>query len=247
MIQCPECSELVAFDTCTCPACGADKVCSRGGVGRSAALLGITLATGCGVSQPVYSAPTAVVLGGFGVLTGFYTGTGTTPQCDPIVLFFDGEIATVSGTPLGLDDSVRTETVTGSMSYLPCLGDENATDPQRGEYRHPFDGRVELLFAGTQVDGSDQAIVTTENFDPDTFRFEDGALAFETDPRMLQVNGAAAPDLQVRFSITDSSGAALATDAPPDPFSFDPSMPHTFSLQDGGGTLLLQLDSLSKR
>ena len=237
LIQCPDCSELVAFDTCICPACGAEKVCSRGGVSRSAAILGITLATGCAVSQPVYSAPA----------TG-YTGSGTPmPTCDPITLYFDGEIATVSGNPLGLDDSARLETVTGSMSYLPCLNDERPDEPDRGEYRHPYDGDLELLTAGITVTGSGRAIVTTENFDPDTFRWEDGDLIGETEQRTMQINGTDAADLQVSFAITDSSGAALTSDAAPNPFSFDPSMPHTFSVKDIGGTLLLQLDSLSRR
>lgn len=237
LIQCPDCSELVAFDTCICPACGAEKVCSRGGVGRSAAILGITLAAGCGTSQPVYSAPAT----GYGPTPGT-----TTPTCDPIELFFDGEISTVSGTPLALDSSARLETVTGSMSYLPCLPDSRATEPDRGEYRHPYDGDLEVLTAGISVTGSGRAIVSIENFDPDTFRFEDGALITETETRMMQINGNDAPDLQFSFAITDSSGAALDSDAPPDPFSFDPSMPHTFSLQDVGGTLLIQLDSLSR-
>ena len=236
LIQCPDCSELVAFDTCTCPSCGAERVCSRGGVSKTAAVLGITLATGCVTGQPVYSA----------TVTGYPTNTTPQPTCDPIEVFFDGEVSTVSAMPLGLDDSARTETVTGSFTYLPCLGDDDPLDSNRGEYFHSIDGDLEVLVAGLAVDGSGKAIVTTENFDPDTFRFEDGDLTFATETRMMQINGADAPDLQMRLSVTDSSGVALASDAPPDPFSFDASMPHTFSLQDGGGTLLIQLDSMSR-
>lgn len=233
LIQCVECSELVAFDCCVCPSCGAEKVCTRGGVTPQAALLGITLASGVACSQPVYSAPA--------------TDSGLRPPtCDAVSLVFEGEISTISGTPLGLDDSARLEAVGGSMSYLPCARDSNREEVDRGEYPHPYGGNFELSTVGLTVAGSDKAIVTVENFDPDTFRFEDGNLLTETETRVMQVDGAEAPDLQLGFSITDSSGAALTSDAIPWPFPFDASMPHTFSLQDSGGTLLIQLDSISR-
>lgn len=45
---CPSCAQMVYSNTCTCPHCGAEKVCRSAGLPRSAMLLGLTLAAiGC--------------------------------------------------------------------------------------------------------------------------------------------------------------------------------------------------------
>jgi len=67
--------------------------------------------------------------------------------------------------------------------------------------------------------------------------------------RLMKLDGAAAPSLKLGIAITDGTGAMLMSDALPDPFpTIDiKNTPHTFPLMDSGGTLLMQLDSLTRR
>ena len=101
---------------------------------------------------------------------------------------------------------------------------------------------------------SDRAIPRSfrfmEGFGVHTFRFLDGPQA-DTIVRTMKLDGADAPTLKLFIAITDGAGAMLTSDGLPDPFptvdianknNFNIS--HTFSLQDSGGTLLMQLDSL---
>ena len=62
----------------------------------------------------------------------------------------------------------------------------------------------------------------------------------------MSVDGVGNAALVLFIVITDTRGVALSSDAQPDPFPFTniTSYPHTFSIQDGGGTLLMQLDSI---
>jgi hypothetical protein len=64
----------------------------------------------------------------------------------------------------------------------------------------------------------------------------------------MKIDGVVVPELRLTIAITDETGAMLSSDALPNPF---PTVPfpktsHTFSLQDANGTLLMQLDSLTK-
>lgn len=57
-----------------------------------------------------------------------------TPVCeDTVTVTFSGQAATISGTPLGLDDSARSTPVDGRFTYGRCIGDTN-TSPDAGEY-----------------------------------------------------------------------------------------------------------------
>jgi hypothetical protein len=178
------------------------------------------------------------------------TSPDTGPDTAPVLvtLQFTGTVATVAGTPLGLDASARTTAVSGTLAYDLRTPDARPADPRRGRYEHGGASRFTFTVMGRSVDGSGLAIVQTEDLDPDTFRFIDGP---QNDGvvRIMKLNGTAAPALELWIAITDGAGGLLASDALPNPF---PSMnigstPHTFSLKDAGGTLLVQLDSLTVR
>jgi hypothetical protein len=170
------------------------------------------------------------------------------PMCPPVTLTFAGTVATVANTPLGLTSAVRTAAVSGSFAYLPCVGDMDP-DPQRGIYEHGSGGTFSLSVGGLTVAGSGTPRVEVENFDPDTIRWRDGAIPLDKRVRVMTVDGKPAPSVVVTIAITDDKGSALSSDALPTTFPFQmiASFPHTFSVEDAGGTLLLQLSSLTQK
>jgi len=163
-----------------------------------------------------------------------------------VTLQFTGTVQTVAGTPLGLDSSVRLASVSGLFAYDLRVGDNNPLDPTRGKYLHNGTSQFAFTVSNHTVTGSGLAITEVENLNPDTFRFLDGQ---QNDgvTRIMKLDGAGDPALALSIAITDTTGAALTSDAQPDPFPFTniTAYPHTFSIQDGTtGTLLMQLDSI---
>lgn len=171
------------------------------------------------------------------------------PPCASVTVEFVGEVAAVSNSPFGLDDTVRAEEVNGAFAYSLCVNDADP-DVKRGEYDHRGGGALALAVAGLTIAGSDNPVVKVENLDPDTFRFLDGPqlLDEDVDLRVVEVDGERRPDVKISISFTDPAGAAFSSDALPNTFPFldlaAEKYPHTFSVQDAGGTLLLQLTSL---
>jgi hypothetical protein len=163
-----------------------------------------------------------------------------------VTLQFSGTVQTVAGTPLGLNSSVRLAAVSGEFAYDLRIADQNPTDPQRGLYPHNGSSLFTFTVSGHTVIGSGLARVEVEDLNPDTFRFRDGQ---QNDgvTRLMKLDGAGDPSLALTIAITDGSGAALTSDKLPDPFPFTniTAFPHTFSLQDSGGTLLMQLDAVT--
>ena len=171
------------------------------------------------------------------------------PTCSAVTLTFAGTVATVADMPLGLDDSVRDTDVSGSFAYFPCFPDQDS-DPRRGIY-DPDSGNFSLSVGGHEIGGSGRPRIEVEDFDPDTFRWRDGNILLNPITRVMTVDGKAAPSLEVLIAITttNDSGSAFSSDVPPTTFPFldIASYPHTFSVQDDGGTLLLQLSSMKQK
>jgi hypothetical protein len=168
-------------------------------------------------------------------------------NCPPTHVSFQGTVVTVAQMPLGLDSSVRSTPVSGSFSYDPCAAQALPNDPQRGRY--PAAGiALSLSVAGHALSGSGMAYVEVEDLNPDTFRFEDGVRPLDTTIRVMTFDGQAAPKVSASIAITDASGAAFSSNALPAAFPLlnIASYPHTFSVSDPGGTLLLQLSSMTQ-
>src|SRR5262249_30886098 len=94
-----------------------------------------------------------------------------------VTVQFSGQVVTVAGAPLGLDNSVRLAPVTGSFAYDLRITDNTPLDPTRGRYLHAAYAPSQFTFnvSGHVVTGSGLAIVDIENFPgADTFRFRDG-------------------------------------------------------------------------
>jgi hypothetical protein len=168
------------------------------------------------------------------------------PPPRTVTVAFTGDVATVVGTPFGFDGTVRLAPVAGSFTYDPDLPDDLPSDPKRGHYDR---GRTAFTFTVKthSITGSGTAILETEDLNPDTFRFIDGTQLDQV-PRVMKLDGTAAPAVELFIAITDGTGAMLTSDVLPDPFptldltSFQTAV--TFSLKDGSGTLLMHLDAL---
>lgn len=176
---------------------------------------------------------------------------------DKVTVMYQAHIATISGTPFGFDSSARTEIVTGSFTYDRTTGDVSPADAARGNYPHlGGGGAFQATVLGTTITGSTTPYVQIEDFGAgvsDTFRYIDGPRSIGNQGGVMNVNGAARQDVQLTIAFTDSSGNAFTNDSLPFPLPFavaplaQPSpffFPHTFSLKDNSGTMLLQLDSI---
>jgi hypothetical protein len=166
---------------------------------------------------------------------------------------FTGEVVTVArkggtGLPLGFDGTVRTEKITGSLGYDPTLPDITAAG-DRGKYQSIVGSSFTLTVKGKTITGTTRALMEVENLvSSDTFRFRDGPQFLDNTVRIMKLDGVDAPMLSLFIAI--SGDATLwASDKLPDPFPpIDPTkVAHTFSLEDEGGTLLLQLDTLTPK
>jgi hypothetical protein len=172
-----------------------------------------------------------------------------------VTVAYTGTVETVAGTPLGFDSTVRTEPVSGSFTYDLRLVDDLPSDPKRGNWQRGGTTAFTFTVKGHTVTGSGVALLQTQDLNPDTFRFLDGPQPLDAVTRIMKLDGVAAPDIVLFLSITDTTGAMLASDALPDPFpmlniankdgGFEIS--HTFSIKDKNGTLLMQLSTLAQQ
>ncbi|MCB9689611.1 MAG: hypothetical protein H6738_11265 [Alphaproteobacteria bacterium] len=178
--------------------------------------------------------------------TDVHTGVAS----DIVQVDFTGTILTVAGVPFGI--SAPGGTVQGSFSYDLLVADGRAGDANRGEYDHrsgtgPFDI---TLPGGVTVTGSGNPVASIELFS-DTFRWVDGPQIgdpVEVD-RTCSANGTRDADIDISLSFTPLIGDPFTTDALPASFPWiglesGTDYLVTFTVSDGLGTLLLDLDSL---
>lgn len=171
--------------------------------------------------------------------SGGDTGTART-----VTLAFTGSVATVAGTPLGLDGSARGTSVEGTLSWALDALDVDA-DATRGDY-YP-EGAFSMDVGGKVVTGSGAPELQVEDMSSDTFRYVDGSAQVAEVPPVMFVDGVPTPELGLWLSITDGDGASFSSDLLVSPFPMltPADLFITFSLDDGG-TLLMELDSITQ-
>lgn len=180
-------------------------------------------------------------------------GSVQTASADLIQINYTAKVTTQSGNPFGFSSSILNTSVSGFFTYNTGTVDILPGDPQRGDYPHTAGGAFFVNILGTTISGSATPYIQIENLNPDTFRFIDGVRPVGPTGGVMLLNGIAAPDADLTIAMTDASGAAFGNDSLPTlfPFAQPPlttstiNFPHTFSLSDNNGTLLLQFDSLS--
>ena len=160
-----------------------------------------------------------------------------------IQLTYTAQVVTVTGTPFGLAN-LRGKTMTGYFWYDTATTDTNK-DTSRGTYEQTlgFSG-----FSGTLDStifmGSKTPLVTIENIsNNDTFRYQDGVDGTHPN-RMMTVNGVVLPTAQLSLAVSSDKNP-LNGDLLPDPFPFASTDPHTFSLSDKNGQMLLQFSKIT--
>ena len=173
--------------------------------------------------------------------------SGDSPEV--LTVDYAGRLVTVSGDAFGVPaPTLQDASIGGFFAY-------NANVADGDESRDAWSARLAGVgfsgtFAGVELGGSGKATVTViaseDRAANDCFYFEDGPSPTEPDRRMT-VGGASSETAAVWIALC-AEGLAASGEAPPDPFLWlDPSMPHTFSLTEGGGTALAQLDSIAVR
>ncbi len=159
----------------------------------------------------------------------------------PVTVSFTGWLATVADSPLGMGDADRDSEVTGSFTYNAARGDDSASGADRGEYAHAGDGAFELEIGGHRVSGSGSPVVTVIPGSSACFYYEDGPRFPDYEWPHMWLDGDEDEVLNVWIALCD--GIELSDDRLPEVFpAYDPtSSSHTFSVEDAGGTALLQL------
>lgn len=179
------------------------------------------------------------------------TDTDIDPPSDPVGVGFVGTVATVSGTPFGLGDEVRTTTVTGLFTYDLGVPDDLWTDPLNSKFDHQgWDSPFLIFVGGKSITGSRMPVVTIELFSH-TFRWVDGPqLLDESEFRTCFVDGVPDPEIQLHLAVVPDDGfVPFLDDSLPADFPYigidlsETSI--TFSVGDAGGTLLMQLEAFT--
>ena len=169
--------------------------------------------------------------------------TGTR-EANPRSATLIGAVATVAGTPLGLDDSAREQSAMVVITWDLNVADSEKGDPARGTYEHRGTSSLSVDVGGHGVTGSASATVNVYDGETDSFGMDDGSqILGDGHPRMA-LDGADNEALGLFFAIVDDDGQTLESDALPESLRvFDPGEDsHTFAISDAGGSLLLQFD-----
>jgi hypothetical protein len=178
---------------------------------------------------------------------------------DPVRVNFVGRVATVTGTPFGLDQAAVDVQVSGYFTYDRAVADGNAVDIDRGDFDHrddtgPFIVGIE---AGTTIfvsgSGNPIVVVTTPN---QTFQWVDGPQAGdEAFERFCAVDGVEDEDIGIRLTFSPSNAdQAFPDDSLPAEFPFTDAaewdflteVDVTFTIEDGDGTLTLELQEVTE-
>jgi hypothetical protein len=172
------------------------------------------------------------------VLAMFSTGA----RAAIVTVAYEATAATVAGKPFGLTVPLDT-VVTGYFTFDTSTPDTD-DDPMRGEYPHTHNSAFVADFLETEIRGSHTAFYEVQlSSDPasDTFRVYDGPRVVGSEGGIMSIDGTPDDDVQLFVAIT---GDAFTSDDLIDPF---PSYtfgflgtPHTFTLKDPQGTMLLQ-------
>jgi len=160
-----------------------------------------------------------------------------------VTVAYEAKAATVVSKPFGLTVPLNT-VVTGYFTFDTTTPDTD-DDPMRGEYPHTHNSAFVADFLETEIRGSHTAfyeVQLSSNPELDTFRVYDGPRVVGNEGGTMSIDGTPDQDIQLFVAITDD---AFVTDDLIDPFPAYTfgflGTPHTFTLKDEQGTMLLQI------
>jgi hypothetical protein len=167
-------------------------------------------------------------------------------RAELVTVVYEARAVTVADEPFGLDVPLQTP-VTGFFRFNTATPDDEPENQMLGNYPHVAGSGFLAEFLDTRIRGSATAFYQVQlaaNPDNQAFRVFDGPRPVGPEGGVMTIDGVADEDLQLFLAIV---GEAFDSDALENPFPFYEfgflGTPHTFSLKDEQGTMLLQLDS----
>ena len=163
-------------------------------------------------------------------------------RAEIVTVAYEAEAVTVASKPFGLTIPLDTP-VTGYFTFDTSTPDVNPDNTMRGEYPHARNSAFVADFLETRIRGSHTAYyeVQLSGGDSDTFRTWDGPSPVGPEGGTMSIDGTPDEDIRLFLAITDD---AFQSDDLKDPFPFYTfgflGTPHTFSLKDEQGTMLMQ-------
>ncbi|MFN2377621.1 MAG: hypothetical protein ABR538_13860 [Candidatus Binatia bacterium] len=169
--------------------------------------------------------------------------TAAAANADRITVVYTARAATVAQAPFGLAVPLDTP-VSGFFTYNTETEDLEPDDPFLGEYQHETGAGFLAEFLTTRISGSTTPFYQVDiDVNPaiDTFRVWDGPRGVGNQGGIMSIDDAEDEDIEMFLAVT---GDAFDSDDLINPFpayTFGPlGTPHTFTLKDDQGTMLLQ-------
>lgn len=167
---------------------------------------------------------------------------------DLVTVTWTARAATVVQKPFGLTIPLNT-VINGYFTFDRDTPDENP-GPLDGEYRHSGNSAFLAEILGSKVTGSQDAfywVDLEQSGEFDTFRVYDGPRPVGFEGGTMSFDGTPDQDIQLFLAVTED---VFDNDNLVNPFPFYTfgtlGTPHTFSLKDEAGTVLLQLTSVAE-
>ena len=157
-----------------------------------------------------------------------------------VTVTYKAEASTLVGRPFGIEVP-RLTIVRGFFTYESDTPDSRPEDARRGSFEPVVGWQFRADFLDHTIKGTNRATGSTETFGH-TLRFNDGGDSDETGE--MTFDGAPRADIALGFSIVGGP-EDLPSDQLPAEFMFS-GAPHTFSLGDDNGRMLLQFIEFSQ-
>jgi hypothetical protein len=170
-------------------------------------------------------------------------GSLESSEAERITVWYEAEAATVVDAPLGIEVP-RLTLVTGTFTFETSTPDVLPEDPETGDYPHQTGGGgFTASFLEHTLTGSATPLVEIRP-NSDTFRFIDGPGTFGDEGGIMSIDGSPNEAIELWFSAGTETEMVDDSLINPFPFyDFDSFVgtPHTFSIADDNGTMLLQM------
>lgn len=169
-------------------------------------------------------------------------------RAEVITVLWTASALTVVNKPFGLTVPYATP-VAGYFTF-DTLTEDSDDSPVRGAYQHAGNAGFRAEVLGHEVTGSLTPFYEVDlDADPtlDTFRIVDGPRTVGSEGGVMAFDGTEDSSIQLSVALTED---VFTDDALKDPFPLYDfgflGTPHTFSLKNSQGTMLMQIDSVAE-
>jgi hypothetical protein len=168
-----------------------------------------------------------------------------------VTVLYEAEAVTVVDEPFGIEVP-RLTVVTGYFTFDTSTPDNDPADEYDGEYSHDGNAGYLASFLGHEVRGSQTPFywvdLVMNSPQSDTFRIYDGPRAVGFEGGTMSFDGTPDEDIELFLAVSED---VFDDDDLINPFPFYDfesfiHTPHTFTLEDDQGTILLQFLHVSE-